>query len=357
MYVTVGTSCAMKKTHQSFSEKMLNWHAKRGRKHLPWQGKNPYHVWISEIMLQQTQVSKVVVYFENFMNKFPSLKHLAKADISEVLASWSGLGYYNRAKNLHKTAQVCVEIHEAALPLDLKSLMDLPGIGKTTAGAILSLSKNMPYAILDGNVKRVLSRVFAVSDKKLSALEKKLWALTESLVSQTNPKDYNQSLMDLGSMVCKRAKPLCPDCPVSDQCLAYQKNEIALYPQAKNKIRKVDIALHALMIIDGDQVFLQKRDTAGIWPDLWFLPCYDNKQELIDICKELPLTMVAEFSVQHILTHRIFDIRVTYAHGVSTKNIEGHWYERSSLQNVPHPSALTKVLNHFNSHYHDNNVI
>lgn len=337
----------MIKQQQNFSQKMLDWHHKHGRKNLPWQGQNPYHVWISEIMLQQTQVSKVKDYFKNFVDKFPTLKHLAKADVEHVLANWSGLGYYNRARNLHKAAQKCFKQHGGKLPSDLKKLMDLPGIGKTTAGAILSLSMNKPFAILDGNVKRVLSRVFAVSDEKISALDKKLWALSEQLVSQDNPKDYNQSLMDLGSMVCKRVRPVCHDCPLKDDCLAYNRDEIALYPQTKKRTKKVNITFYALMVLDQQKVFLQQRAAQGIWPELWFLPTFDHIDELNEACSELRLTMVAEFAVEHILTHRIFDIRVTYAKGSSTGPISGQWIDVADLNSKPHPSALQKILQRF----------
>ncbi len=340
----------MTNQQQTFSQKMLDWHCEYGRKNLPWQGQNPYYVWISEIMLQQTQVSKVKDYFKNFIHKFPTLTQLAKADVADVLASWSGLGYYNRARNLHKTAQTCLRKYEGNLPSDLKSLMDLPGIGKTTAGAILSLSMNKPYAILDGNVKRVLSRVFAVRNEKISALDKKLWNLSEQLVSQDNPKDYNQSLMDLGSMICKRAQPKCYDCPLIDDCLAYKRNEIALYPQAKKQTKKIKKTIYALMVLDQEKVFLQQRENHGIWPQLWFLPTFDQLDELNQSCKNLPLTAVAEFSVEHILTHRIFDIQVTYASGKSTGFITGQWFEIADLDSTPHPSALQKILQRFEPH-------
>ena len=328
-----------------FSNKMLQWHEEYGRKNLPWQGQNPYYVWISEIMLQQTQVKKVILYFNNFMKQFPTLEKLSQADIQQVLSCWSGLGYYNRAKNLHNSAKICAKEHANELPIQFEQLLSLPGIGKTTAGAILSLSLNLPYAILDGNVKRVISRVFTVSHEKPAVLNKKLWEIVDQLLPKDQAKDYNQSLMDLGSMVCKRSKPLCSACPLAEICKAYQLDQINRYPQAKTKTRQLNKTLHALMIRNQGEIFLQQRPANGIWPQLWFLPTFENRQELLQECEKLDTTEVDKLSIEHILTHRIFDIQVTCVNS-SNNTMAGKWQKIEDIKLLPHPTALIKIIEH-----------
>ncbi|MBL4773060.1 MAG: A/G-specific adenine glycosylase [Alcanivoracaceae bacterium] len=338
--------------------KILDWFEKHGRKNLPWQGKNLYHVWISEIMLQQTQVSKVIDYFNNFITKFPSLRLLALADIQEVLACWSGLGYYNRARNLHKTAQICAREHKGKLPKELLKLIELPGIGRTTAGAILSLAENLSYPILDGNVKRVMSRAFAISADKNSVLDKKLWKIATELVPQNSAKKYNQALMDLGSMVCTRSKPLCQQCPLMKQCSAYQLNQVDLYPQKKVKTKQIEKIYHALMLVNNNKVFLQQREAEGIWPLLWFLPLFDSEEAMLSV-KQLRINnkiKISNFAITHVLTHRKLDLRVFCINSLDAnfdfkidklKNNKGQWIELSEFKRLPHPTALTKIIQYY----------
>jgi A/G-specific adenine glycosylase len=336
------------KQRKLFADKLLIWFEQHGRKNLPWQTSNPYHVWISEIMLQQTQVVKVIDYFQAFIQKFPDMEKLAQADMDSVLSSWSGLGYYNRAKNIHKSATICVDQYAAQLPLDLQGLMALPGIGRTTAAAILSLAKDLPYPILDGNVKRVISRVFTIKHDKISQLNKALWLKVEQLMPNKEAKNYNQALMDLGSMVCKRSKPICSQCPMQKLCGAYKQGSIDQYPQTKPQTKKINKILHTIMFMDDRKILLQQRAATGIWPQLWFLPVYENQQDINNQLKHWQNINLKQFSVKHILTHRILDIQVTCVKIKSTDMPKilatGKWYKLTQIKSIPHPTALLKIL-------------
>ncbi len=210
------------KSAATFSQKIIQWYHIQGRKHLPWQqNKTPYRVWISEIMLQQTQVATVIPYYLKFMASFPTIKALAEAPEDEVLHHWTGLGYYARARNLHKAAKTIQQKYGGEFPKDISQVIELSGIGRSTAGAILSLSLDLPHAILDGNVKRVLSRCYKVSGYTGQAkYEKNMWQLTEQLTPYTDTAYYNQAMMDLGATICTRSKPKCEQCPLASTCLA-----------------------------------------------------------------------------------------------------------------------------------------
>lgn len=327
-----------------FQNELVAWHDKKGRKHLPWQVADSYCVWISEIMLQQTQVSSVLGYFKKFISRFPTLNSLAQSEIDDVLSYWSGLGYYNRARNIHKAAKICVGEFDSKLPIELDELMALPGIGRTTAGAILSLSFDLSYPILDGNVKRVLSRIFRISADKPSQLMSKLWTKAEKLVPKENASKYNQGLMDLGSMICKRSKPNCMSCPFLNECKAYKNNEIHLYPQKNKKTKQIAQTLHVLLIKKKDSVFLQKRDNKSIWPGLWFLPIYATNGELENSITHLQGEKTDTFSVVHILTHRKLNIMVTVIQCNSNNLLAGEWQEVESISALPHPTALRKLI-------------
>lgn len=220
-----------------FSQQVLDWYQLYGRKTLPWQlEKTPYKVWLSEVMLQQTQVSTVIPYFERFISRFPDICALAAAPLDEVLHLWTGLGYYARARNLHKAAQVVATQHSGRFPETMEQVTDLPGVGRSTAGAILSLSLGQHYPILDGNVKRVLARCYAVSGwpgKK--EVEKCLWQLSEQVTPAAGVGHFNQAMMDLGAMVCTRSKPKCEICPLNNGCVAYATGSQASYPGKKPK--------------------------------------------------------------------------------------------------------------------------
>ncbi len=330
-----------------FSTKLIDWYDKNGRKNLPWQVSDSYCVWISEIMLQQTQVNSVVGYFKKFIERFPTLTSLAKAETDDVLSLWSGLGYYNRARNIHKTAIVCFENHKGILPNQLDELMALPGIGRTTAGAILSLSDDLSFPILDGNVKRVVSRVFTIGADKSSELTKKLWLKVEKLMPEKNARKYNQALMDLGSMVCKRTKPDCQQCPFIHECKALKSNQIKLYPQKNKKPKQLEKTLYVLMVKRNKKILLQKRDNSSIWPGLWFLPVFSTNTELSNTISLQHGKIIETFSVQHILTHRKLTIEVTvvqFGAEDSIESIKGQWQDIENISNLPHPTALNKIV-------------
>jgi len=259
----------------TFATKILNWHDQHGRKDLPWQhNPTPYRVWVSEIMLQQTQVSTVIPYYLRFMDSFPSIKSLALAESDKVMQHWAGLGYYARARNLHKSAKLIQADYSGTFPQSLDTIKSLPGIGKSTAGAILSLSMHQRAAILDGNVKRVLSRFFAIDGwTGSSTVLKKLWQQAEQLTPTKHVHTYNQAMMDMGATVCTRPKPNCIDCPLNYQCLAYASGNPTQWPHKKPR-KKIPIKSTHMLICQNQQgeLLLQKRPPVGIWGGLWSLP-------------------------------------------------------------------------------------
>jgi len=271
----------------SFHTKILAWYQKQGRKNLPWQyDQTPYRVWISEIMLQQTQVTTVIPYYERFMQHFPTVKALAKAPLDDVLHLWTGLGYYARARNLHKTAKLIVSVHKGIFPLDFESVLKLPGIGRSTAGAILALSTQQRFPILDGNVKRVLTRFFGIEGfPGLPTIEAKLWNVSESLLPKKDLRHYTQAMMDLGATLCTRVKPRCGDCPIQKDCKARLTNTAHLLPTPKAKAAaQKPIKSTKLFIFYNSKYhtyLLEKRPSKGIWGGLWSFPEFNiNHQEV-----------------------------------------------------------------------------
>ena len=258
-----------------FAERLLTWFDVSGRHDLPWQHpRTPYRVWLSEIMLQQTQVRVVVPYFERFVEVLPDVAALAAASQDQVMALWSGLGYYARARHLHAAAQRCVERHDGDLPRDLDALMALPGIGRSTAGAILSQAWGDPQPILDGNVKRVLARVFGIEGwPGTPAIEKRLWSIAASLLPDARLADYTQAQMDFGATLCTRHDPACVLCPLQDDCVARRDGRTAELPTPKPGKPLPERWAVAMLIRDADgRVLLQRRPSTGIWAALWSLP-------------------------------------------------------------------------------------
>lgn len=264
-----------------FQQAVLAWYEQHGRKHLPWQqNPTPYRVWISEIMLQQTQVATVIPYFERFIERFPTVKSLAQAPQDEVLHLWTGLGYYARARNLHKTAQIIVEQYQGTFPNTVAALKELPGIGRSTAGAIISLSQNLWAPILDGNVKRVLTRFYAIEGwPGQSAVEKQLWDIAERLTSPTAPKAFNQVMMDIGATVCTRGTPSCGQCPLQSRCKAHAQGNPQDYPTPKKKSPlPVRERYFLLLLNSAGEVLLEQRPPHGLWGGLWCFPEIDTSQ-------------------------------------------------------------------------------
>ncbi|QJD29416.1 A/G-specific adenine glycosylase [Methylococcus geothermalis] len=271
----------------SFQRAVLDWFDRYGRHDLPWQRpRTPYRVWISEVMLQQTQVATVIGYFDRFMRRFPDLPALAAADVDEVLALWSGLGYYRRARNLHRTARIVAEHHAGELPADLDALAGLPGIGRSTAGAILSLGFECRAAILDGNVRRVLARHYGIEGWPGEAkVEKELWRLSEELTPKERTADYNQAMMDLGATICVRGSPGCGACPLALTCIARREGRQDELPTPR-RTRPIPVrSTYLLLMVDPNRrVRLQKRPPAGVWPGLWSFPEFDELDRLTAWC-------------------------------------------------------------------------
>jgi len=259
----------------SFAERLLAWFDEHGRHDLPWQTpRTPYRVWLSEIMLQQTQVATVIPYFLRFVEKFASIGELAAAPLDDVLAAWSGLGYYSRARNLRNAATMCVELFDGELPREFDALSELPGIGRSTAGAILAQAHGARFAILDGNVKRVLSRYHGVRGWPGStAAQKKLWEFAESHTPHARVVDYTQAIMDLGATVCTRARPRCAQCPLANDCVANIEGLTAQLPESKPARALPTRETMMLIIRDASgRLLLQRRPPVGVWAQLWSLP-------------------------------------------------------------------------------------
>lgn len=259
----------------SFAERLLAWYDLHGRKDLPWQqAPTPYRVWISEIMLQQTQVATVIPYYQRFMARFPDLAGLAAAPLDEVLALWSGLGYYSRARNIHRSAGILQHELGGELPLERSALMALPGIGRSTAGAILALALGQREAILDGNVRRVLCRYHAIEGwPGLASITKRLWLKAERHTPDARVADYTQAIMDLGATVCTRARPRCGECPQNAACQAHAQGRTADIPTpAPRKTLPQCSATLLLVQNERGEILLERRPPSGIWGGLWSLP-------------------------------------------------------------------------------------
>jgi len=303
-------------TPAAFTQAVLGWYDQHGRKDLPWQQDiTPYRVWVSEIMLQQTQVSTVIAYFQRFMQRFPDVEKLAAAPQDEVLHLWTGLGYYARARNLHRTAQLLVAEHDGVFPADIEALCALPGIGRSTAGAIASISMSISAPILDGNVKRVLARFHAVPGwpgKK--EVENQLWSLAQQYTPKKRVRDYTQVMMDLGATVCTRSKPRCPQCPLQQHCAAYGAEQTNLYP-GKKPSKKIPARQTIMLLLENEQgdVLLEQRPPSGLWGGLWCLPEVDTLTQLDEVLQQRGLTLLDQptkqpLAFRHTFSHFHLDI-------------------------------------------------
>ena len=287
-----------------FSSRLLAWFDEQGRKDLPWQqNTTPYRVWVSEIMLQQTQVQTVIPFFKRFMDSFPDIAALAAAEQDEVLSHWSGLGYYARARNLHKAAQTLRDEYDGRFPELIDDVLTLSGIGRSTAGAILSISKGQRHAILDGNVKRVLARHDAIAGwPGKTAVANKLWQIAERHTPEPRVAEYTQAIMDLGATLCTRSKPACGKCPVRDDCFALQLEAVADYPGRKPKAVKPLRSTTMILAKTNGQIYLERRPEAGIWGGLWSLPEL-GEQSILDWCNEVLGSTATETVSWDVLRH------------------------------------------------------
>ncbi len=352
-----------------FSKALLNWYQTHGRRNLPWRKHiTPYKIWLSEIMLQQTQVKTVLDYFQRFTQTFPDIRKLAEASEDEVLHLWSGLGYYSRARNLHKCAKIICEKYSGVFPESVDALEALPGIGRSTAGAIYSISYDKPAVILDGNVKRVLSRYFAVTGwPGLPQNINTLMKYAEELLPSQNGHDYSQAIMDLGATVCTRTKPNCSVCPVKTHCQAYKQNLTQVIPASKPKTTKPVRQVFMFIIQNKQQqVLLEKRAANGIWSGLWCLPCCDTDADINAFLQSkyhliTPDYVALEnfrhtFTHFHLMIHPILIKDFTEQRVVSEKN-QLLWYHPGNNSKIGLPSPVSKTLKkHFSSVYDNMNT-
>lgn len=324
---------------------MLSWYQLHGRHDLPWQQPiTPYRVWISEIMLQQTQVATVIPYFQAFMQRFPDIEQLASANLDEVLAHWSGLGYYARARNLHKAARQIINHHQGKLPMEVDSLLSLAGIGRSTAHAILSIAHQQPLAICDGNVKRVLARWSALEVTIDSTQgQQKLWSLAQQLQSHQQPGNYTQAIMDLGATLCTRTKPNCSQCPIQDDCQAYQSGlAVTQWPKRKAKKDKPIKKVHFyLPTRDDGRIWLQAPSAeTGIWGGLYQPATHLPPSLLPEANIDLP-------EIRHQFTHFSLQIScsvIAIKEQDTSLFSKGIWYNPKELITIARPAVVDKLI-------------
>ena len=333
-----------------FASRVVRWQASHGRSSLPWQNtRDPYRVWLSEIMLQQTQVSTVLGYYQRFLDRFPDVRTLAAAAQDEVLGLWSGLGYYSRARNLHRCAQDVVALHGGEFPRSAQQLQTLPGIGRSTAAAIAAFCFGERVAILDGNVKRVLTRVLGFGDDLASAAnERRLWDQAQGLVpdaGQDMPA-YTQGMMDLGATVCLARTPSCLLCPVQELCVAQRAGEPERYPVKTRKLKRTAQSLWLLQAQRPDgAVWLEKRPQKGVWAGLYCLPAFDSLDALQGaLPAPVPTRECAPFV--HVLTHKDLHLHPVIAVLGEQAPVlgEGSWFTADAWPVLGLPAPVRKLL-------------
>ncbi|MEO7068795.1 MAG: A/G-specific adenine glycosylase [Rhodanobacter sp.] len=343
----------------ALAPRLLAWFDQFGRKDLPWQRtdasgqRDAYRVWLSEVMLQQTQVSTVIGYFERFVNALPTLHDLATADEDTVFALWSGLGYYRRARFLHQTAQLCVKQHGGELPRDFAALCALPGIGRSTAGAILAQAHGLRFPILDGNVKRVLTRYHGIAGYPgQSAIEKQLWHHAEAHTPPSRIADYTQAIMDLGATVCVRARPHCEACPLAPDCVAYREQLTEQLPTRKPS-KTVPTRSTVMLVLRNQhgQILLERRGPSGVWPGLWSLPeASDSEaaarvaQQYAKVAEVHPLTPFTHtFSHYHLaIEPLLFDHARSTPHVADAPGLR--WCSAAELATLGVPAPVRRLL-------------
>lgn len=340
-----------------FQQLVLSWFKHHGRKNLPWQkNKTPYRVWLSEIMLQQTQVATVIPYFERFLSRFPNLTSLAHATEDQVLHLWSGLGYYSRARNLYRTAQIIKQEFNGIFPANVAQLQQLPGIGRSTASAIVASAFNKKATILDGNVKRLLARFHAIcSPIDNRQTQEQLWQFAEEYTPSRQIADYTQAMMDLGAIICTRKNPKCTACPLITDCQAYQQNLVAELPLKKNR-RVLPIRMtNFLILMYQDTVLLQKRPTKSIWGGLWSfleLPKNPSLKEIRAFCfkqvQVYPKKIDPLPSFRHHFTHFHLDIfPIQLQLNKPLKDLDSHnqiWYSLRYPEVIGIPAPVQMLL-------------
>jgi A/G-specific adenine glycosylase len=337
---------------KNFTKKLISWQRSQGRHHLPWQiNRTAYRVWLSEVMLQQTQVATVIERYQAFLKRFPTVNDLAAANIDEVLAEWSGMGYYTRARNLHRCAQEVVSQFDGIFPSNPKLLESLPGIGRSTAAAIAVFAYGESAAILDGNVKRVLARLWGIQDDLSKTVAvKSLWAHAESLLPKTSDDlvSYTQGLMDFGATLCTQNKPACVDgsgviCPFEKDCQAKRLSLINKIPLKVKKVKVTSVDMDWWVVVHQGKILLEKRPHQGIWAGLWSFP---EKLALPPSAKKIELP-----SIKHVLTHRRLNIRpiqVLASKKLSNFDQKLEWIDFSDLKNLGLPTPVKSFLKNSN---------
>ncbi|QOW44469.1 MULTISPECIES: A/G-specific adenine glycosylase [Acinetobacter] len=335
----------------SFSDALLTWFDQHGRHDLPWQvADDPYKVWVSEIMLQQTQVKTVLQYFEPFIDRFPTVDDLGKASWDDVAPYWAGLGYYARARNLHKAAAIVSQ--QGHFPAKLEQWVELPGIGRSTGGALMSLGLRQYGVIMDGNVKRVLARFFAIEDDLSKPIhEREMWQRAEALCPTERNHDYTQAIMDLGATICTPKKPLCLYCPMQQHCQAHQQGLETELPYKKPK-KPVPVKTAKVLLIQSDQQWLwQQRPNSGLWGGLWSLPILEDDAEFENICKRFKLiSKVKPVQISHSFTHftwilnaHIFQIEPDQQEYLQAE-LSGEWLSPQKATQMGIPTAMKKLI-------------
>ncbi|MDH5544272.1 MAG: A/G-specific adenine glycosylase [Gammaproteobacteria bacterium] len=339
-----------------FSQAVLAWYDEFGRKSLPWQiQKSAYKVWVSEIMLQQTQVATVIPYFERFMARFPDVLALANSPIDDVLHYWSGLGYYARARNLHKSAQIVRDKHAGEFPGEFEQALALPGVGESTAGAILSLALQQHHAILDGNVKRVLCRFYRVDEwPGKPDVHRFLWELARETTPAERVSEYNQAMMDLGAMICTRSRPACQRCPLASECQGLLVGDAQAFPRKKPK-KRIPVRETRMLLLKNAQgeIMLQRRPPSGIWGGLWSFPEPAQDVDTVEWCRtELGLEIAGLrhwATMRHTFSHFHLDIQplIAYVDNPTPGVMEPTatvWYNSVSAETVGLAAPVRKLL-------------
>ena len=351
-------------SHMSFQQKLLEWFAKYQRP-LPWRKRyEPYEVWVSEIMLQQTQMDTVLPYFERWMKNFPDIKSLAKANSEKVLKLWEGLGYYSRARNLHESAKIILKEYGGIFPSDYENILKIKGIGRYTAGAVASIAFNQDKPIVDGNVLRVLSRVYAIPDPiDVQKNKETFWTLQESLIPKGKAREFNQGLMELGALICASQNPSCAICPLRALCKAYAKGEAENYPVKIQKKQMVKVQAAALVLENEGKYLIRRRPIGEIMGGLWEFPEWklskDKKMSLEQIQKKLKQAAGEEFDGKFEKIQPLGTIKRNYTHHLETLHVFHHpgpvsirpktgwqsqWVSKKDFKKYPFSSAHAKII-------------
>ena len=355
--IDAGTDASATVGLSDFSGRVIVWQRRHGRHDLPWQQtRDPYCIWLSEIMLQQTRVSAVIPYYQRFLARFPDLQALSAASEEEVLACWSGLGYYARGRNLHRAARIILERYSGVFPRDLEAVRALPGVGRSTAGAVCVFAYGARHAILDGNVKRVLARHFAIEGYPgEKSVEDRLWQRAEALLPEGRLEAYTQGLMDLGARICMRRNPLCGACPVADTCIACRQGETKRLPSSRPARPLPQRETTMLVLLSDGEVLLEKRPAPGIWGGLWCFP------ELVGGDPDAVIDRVGEQAdrpwclgpVEHGFTHfrlRIYPLVATVRRRQSSVEESGRiWLTLEDAKGAAIPVPVRRILNALSS--------